>query len=138
MANINFRFDVDTPPQRVLDALTTGEGIRSFWTADADVPAEVDETLKLGFSITPAPFDLRLVRSDESGVTWMTETFPPHWVGTTIRWDVQQREGGATVAFLHEGFADDGDAGSAAYTWGQIMVQLKRYVETGKPDPVFG
>ncbi|MDT5281992.1 MAG: hypothetical protein QOJ20_3187 [Mycobacterium sp.] len=41
------------------------------------------------------------------------------------------------MAFRHDGFADIGAAGSAAYTWGQIMVQLKRYAETGTPDPVF-
>jgi hypothetical protein len=41
------------------------------------------------------------------------------------------------VTFRHAGFADAGAAGSAAYTWGQIMVQLKRYAETGEADPVF-
>jgi hypothetical protein len=41
------------------------------------------------------------------------------------------------VTLQHEGFTDIGDAGSAAYTWSQIMVQLKHYAETGKPDPVF-
>jgi uncharacterized protein YndB with AHSA1/START domain len=137
MTDINFRFDVDAPPQTVLDALKTSEGIQAFWTTNADVPTEVGETLRLGFAIAPAPFDLRLDRSDESGVGWRTETFPPHWVGTSISWDVQQRDGGATVTFHHDGFADIGDAGSAAYTWGQIMVQLKHYAETGKPDPVF-
>lgn len=137
MADINFRFGVDAAPQTVLDALKTREGIRGFWTATAEVPAEVGETLRLGFAIAPAPFDLRLERSDETGVAWRTETFPPHWVGTTIAWDVQPRDGGATVVFRHDGLADVSDAGSAAYTWGQIMVRLKRFAETGKADPVF-
>jgi uncharacterized protein YndB with AHSA1/START domain len=137
MADINFRFDVDAPPTTVLEALKTSEGIQGFWTATAEVPAEVGETLRLGFAMAPASFDLRLERSDETCVAWSTETFPPHWVGTTIRWDVRSRDGGATVAFRHAGFTDIGDAGSAAYTWGQIMVKLKRYAETGKPDPVF-
>jgi uncharacterized protein YndB with AHSA1/START domain len=137
MPDINFRFDVDAPPRTVLDALKTSEGIRGFWTSNAEVPAEVGKTLRLGFAVAPAPFDLRLERSDDSGVAWSTETFPPHWVGTTIRWDVQQREGGSTVAFRQDGFADIGDAGSAAYTWGQIMVHLKQYAETGRANTVF-
>ncbi len=137
MTDINFRFDVDAPPQTVLDALKTSEGIQAFWTTRAEAPAEVGETLRLSFPVAPAPFDLRLERSDDSGVAWRTETFPPHWVGTTIHWDVHHRDGGSTVAFRHEGFADIGDAGSAAYTWGQIMVQLKHYAETGTPEPVF-
>jgi hypothetical protein len=70
-------------------------------------------------------------------VAWRTERFPPHWVGTTIRWDVEPRDDGSTVNFRHDGFTDDGHAGHAAFTWGQIMVQLKQYAESGRPAPVF-
>ena len=137
MADIHFRFDVDASPPAVLKAVTTSEGIQGFWTTRAEVPAVVGETLKLGFAIAPAPFDLRLEQSDERTVAWRTETFPPHWVGTTIRWDIEGRAGGSTVAFRHAGFGAEVDAGHAAYTWGQIMVHLKAYAESGRPDPVF-
>ena len=137
MTAILFRFKVDAEPRTVLEALKTTDGIRGFWTTRADVPREVGETLTLGFSVAPAPFDLRLEQSDERTVAWRTETFPPHWVGTTIRWDVAARDGGSVVSFRHDGFNDDADAGHAAFTWGQIMVQLKRYAETGRPEPVF-
>jgi hypothetical protein len=29
------------------------------------------------------------------------------------------------------------EAGRVAYTWGQVVVALKHYAETGRPDPVF-
>ena len=64
-------------------------------------------------------------------------TMSPHWVGTTVRWDVEPSEAGATVNFRHAGFTDDEEAGRVAYTWGQIMVRMKEYVESGRPDPVF-
>jgi hypothetical protein len=95
------------------------------------------ETLKLGFAVAPLPFDLRLEQSDDRTVAWRTESFPPHWVGTTIRWDVEPRDDGSTVNFGHDGFSDDGHAGHAAFTWGQIMMQLKQYAESGRPAPVF-
>lgn len=101
------------------------------------VTREVGETLKLGFSVAPAPFDLRLEQSDDHTVAWRTETFPPHRVGTTIRWDVEEREGGTSVSFPHGGFRDDASAGHAAFTWGQTVVQLKHSTETGDPAPVF-
>jgi hypothetical protein len=121
----------------VLEAIKTTAGIKGFWTTRAQVPSAVGETLELGFAIAPMPFDLRLEQSDERTVVWRTESFPPRWVGTSIRWDVDPREGGSSVAFRHDGFRDDADAGHAAYTWGQIMVRLKRYTETGSPDPLF-
>lgn len=137
MADVLFRFDVDAAPQSVLEAVTTTEGIKGFWTSSAEVPGDVGGTLKLEFAMAPLPFDLRLEQSDERTVVWRTETFPPHWVGTTVRWDVAAREEGSTVGFRHAGFTDDEEAGRVAYTWGQVMVRLKEYAETGKPDPLF-
>ena len=137
MTTILFRFDVDAAPQVVLEALKTTEGIKGFWTSRAEVPHEVGETLELGFPVAPLPFDLRLDQSDDRTVAWRTESFPPHWVGTTIRWDVEPRDEGSTVNFRHDGFTEDGHAGHAAFTWGQIMMQLKQYAESGRPAPVF-
>jgi uncharacterized protein YndB with AHSA1/START domain len=137
--DVLFRFDVDAPPDTLLRALTTGEGIRSFWTSRAEVPAKVGETLKLEFpERAPLPFDLRLEQSDQRTVVWRTQTFPPHWVGTTVRWDVEARDDGCTVAFRHAGFMDDGEAGRAAYTWGEIMARLAQHAETGRSDPALG
>jgi uncharacterized protein YndB with AHSA1/START domain len=137
VTDVLFRFDVDAPPETLLRAVTTPEGIRGFWTSRADVPADVGGTLRLEFEQAPEPFDLRLEQSDERTVVWRAQSFPPHWVGTTIRWDVGPRQDGSTVAFRHAGFADDDEAGRVAYTWGQIMARLKQYAETGRSDPVF-
>ena len=122
--DIVFRFDTDASPETILEAVKTSDGIKGFWTSRADVPSEVGETLKLEFPVAPLPFDLKLEQSDDHTVVWRTETFPPHWVGTT-------------VTFRHAGFPDDDETGRVAYTWGQIMIQLKEYAETGKPEPVF-
>jgi hypothetical protein len=97
----------------------------------------VGGTVRVEFAIAPLPFDLRLEQSDEQTVVWRTETFPPHWVGTTVRWDVEPSDAGATVNFRHAGFTDNEEAGRVAYTWGQVMVRLKAYAESGRPDPVF-
>jgi hypothetical protein len=80
--DIVFRFDIDAPPERVLDAVKTTEGIQGFWTSRADVPDEVGGTLKLEFPVAPMPFDLRLVQSDERTVVWRTA---PAFAGTSSR-----------------------------------------------------
>jgi uncharacterized protein YndB with AHSA1/START domain len=137
MTDILFRFDIDAPLETVRDALTTTSGITGFWTTRAEVPSAVGADVIVGFAVAPRPFDLRLEVSDEQTVVWRPQTFPPHWVGTTIRWDLEPAEAATTVAFRHGPFSDDADAGHAAYTWGRIMVQLKAYAETGVRDPVF-
>jgi uncharacterized protein YndB with AHSA1/START domain len=137
MGDVLFTFDVDAAPDAVRRALTTTEGIASFWTDKADVPAGVGETLKLGFPEAPLPFDLLLAQSDDKVIIWRTVTFPPQWVGTDIRWELSGGDGTSTVTFRHGTFADETEEGQVAYVWGQVMVQLKRYLETGVATPVF-
>jgi uncharacterized protein YndB with AHSA1/START domain len=137
MGDVLFTFDVDATPDVVRQALTTSEGIASFWTDRADVPAEVGKKLTLGFPEAPVPFDLVLSQSDDKMITWRTATFPPHWVGTDIRWEIAGGDGTSTITFRHGAFADETEEGRVAYVWGQVMVQLKRYVETGVAAPVF-
>jgi uncharacterized protein YndB with AHSA1/START domain len=137
MQDVLFRFEVAAAPASVIEALTTTAGIEAFWTTQADVPSEVGKSLTLGFAEAPAPFDLVLDESTDRAVVWRTETFPPHWVGTTVRWDVEPAGAGAMVRFRHGPFSDEDEAGMVAFTWGQIVVQLKALAETGKATPVF-
>ena len=81
MGDVLFTFDVDATSDLVRRVLTTSEGIASFWTDQADIPAEVGETLKLGFPDAPLLFDLLLAQSDDKVIIWRTATFPPQWVG---------------------------------------------------------
>lgn len=60
MGDVLFTFDIDATPDVVRRALTTSDGIASFWTDQADVPAEIGETLTVGFPEAPVPFDLVL------------------------------------------------------------------------------
>ena len=137
MTDVLFTFDVDTASSEVHRALTTTEGITSFWTDTADVSSQVGQTTTLNFPDAPISFDLELTQSDEKMITWRTQSFPPQWVGTSIRWEIKGGNGTSTVAFRHGPFTDDEEAGRVAYVWGQVMVQLKRYVETGVAAPVF-
>ena len=137
MGDLLITFDVNATPETVRRALTTTEGITSFWTDKADIPEEVGETLKLGFPEAPLPFDLLLAQSDDKVIIWRTATFPPQWVGTDIRWELSGGDGTSIVAFRHGSFADETEEGRVAYVWGQVMVQLKRYLEGGVAAPVF-
>jgi uncharacterized protein YndB with AHSA1/START domain len=117
MGDVLFTFDINAAPDVVRQALTTTEGIASFWTDKADIPEEVGETLKLGFPEAPRPFDLLLAQSDDKVIIWRTVTFPPQWVGTDIRWELSGSDGTSIVAFRHGSFADETEQGRVAYVW---------------------
>lgn len=98
-------------------------------------------TMSLGFPIAPLRFELSVDEASDAGVRWTSVgSFPPHWTGTSVAWTLRPAGGGTatTVAFAHDGWADDGPLmATAAVTWGQLMLALKSYAETATPAAVF-
>lgn len=139
MAEAVFLVDIDAAPADILTALTTQEGIRAWWTSDANV---TDDALDLGFPDVPMRFDLGVSEVTDTSVTWTSRgEFPPHWQGTTIAWQVMDNDEGpgSRVFFTHAGFAaPDPMLGHTAYTWAQLMSHLRQQAETNDATPFFG
>src|SRR5215831_8621538 len=115
--------DIDSPRARVLDALTTQRGITGWWTAKGEVPSGKGQTMKLSFRPhAPLPFDLTVEESNDDRIVWRTVSFPPHWVGTRVVWDLgAPPDGSGTRVNLQHVSWRDGDPQlpPAAYTWGR-------------------
>ncbi len=141
MPRIVFQLDVDAPAETVLTALDSEAGIAGWWTEDVAFSGGAGATMRLGFPIAPLPFELRVDDASGDGVRWTSVgAFPPHWTGTTVAWTLTPAGGGGgtTVAFSHDGWADDGPLmATAAVTWGRLMLALKSYAETGTGPVVF-
>jgi uncharacterized protein YndB with AHSA1/START domain len=138
MPDIVFELTIDAEPARVSDAIASEAGIRGWWTDSAEVPDGTGGVIRLGFAMAPAPFELRVDEVGEQAVRWASVgNFPPHWAGTELRWALAPAPegGGTTVSFRHAGWpSDEGMFGMTAFTWGQLMLSLKAYVETGSTD----
>jgi len=139
MAEAVFLVDIDADKSTIVEALTSQDGLRSWWTNDANV---TDTSLDLGFPHAPARFDLSVDAVSEDDVQWTSAgEFPPHWVGTTVSWKILDHpEGsGSQVFFSHSGFAaPDPMLGHSAFTWAALLGQLKSYAETGEGGTFFG
>ena len=138
MADIVFQVDIAADAATVARAVTSRDGIRGWWTAAAEVPAEVGGVMQLRFQRAPLPFELRVDERTNERVRWsLAGTFPPHWVNTTIEWRFTSVPDGpgTRVSFRHAHWpSDDGLFGETAYTWGTLMTALKRFVETGSTE----
>ncbi len=130
--------DADT----IYNALTTSQGLSSFWTADSHAEPKVGSIATFGFH--GPKLELRVEELQPGKlVKWSSlGGFPEmggHWEGTTITWEiVPATDGGHEVRFSHTGWADDVPPeilGAVNYSWGQIVGRLKKYAETGHPDP---
>ncbi|HYV32355.1 MAG TPA: SRPBCC domain-containing protein [Candidatus Binatia bacterium] len=94
---------------------------------------------KLGatwFPYLPMSWDLRA----ESGelVAWHCLGGPPGWIGTDIRWTLSGTDTGTVVVLDHTGFAQvDAEYRIVTLGWAQMILHLKKYLETGEPTPFF-
>jgi uncharacterized protein YndB with AHSA1/START domain len=136
--HILMQFDIDADRGAVLDALTTQDGIASWWSARTDGPR--DDQLRVSFPDVPQPFEFSVTRDSDDRVEWVTGDFPPWWAGTTIRWDLSNNPDGAgtRLMFSHRNYEPDNPVIPVVTpAWAQIILRLKGYAETGQRQPFF-
>lgn len=135
---------VNALPGRITDALSTAEGLASFWTADSHAEPQPGSVARFGFG--GLQLEMRVDQLDPSRrVAWTCLSdfpMPPgHWRGTTVTWDLTRGgDGDAGVLLQHGKWPDSltqAELASATYTWSLVLTALKGYAESGKPQPVF-
>lgn len=138
--SIVLAIETSAPAAVIYDAITTAEGLRSFWTIDAE--AEEGGELRFGFEAAPVDLTMTVAASEPGKLVRWSRIGPwPGWVDTEIAWRITDGGESRTVTFRHDGWADetaDHDLGSVAMTWAQVMGALKQYADSGRPAPVFG
>src|SRR5262245_43079650 len=134
---IKMQFDLDADAQTVGEALRTQDGVRAWWSVRTDGPD--GGQLRVSFPERPEPFEFD-VRNGDGRLEWVTGAYPPWWAGTTIRWEVGPNpEGpGTRLMFEHGGYEPDNPViPIVTPAWAQIILRLKGYAETGRPQPFF-
>ncbi|WP_020176051.1 SRPBCC family protein [Methyloferula stellata] len=138
MPDIMHHLKISALPQEVYAALTTADGIRNWWTRDAEFESRIDGTGELRFSQCNNVIKLRVDELEPpTRVGWKaTSSLNPQWDGTTIAFDLR-KEGEATVlSFAHRGFEKADDVYARTTTgWGYFLVSLRQYLETGNGGP---
>ena len=132
--------NIKASPDTIYRAISTQEGLTSFWTSDSKAEPTVGSVATFGFG---GP--TQRMRVDEltpsKRVKWTGLHDFPNWGNSTVTWDIAPAEGDLTnLTFRHANWpasvtADD--LGSINYTWGLIVERLKQYAENGKPVPLF-
>ena len=132
--------NVKATPEAIYKAVSTADGLASFWTSESKAEPKVGSIASFGFG---GP--TQRMRVDElvpgKRVKWTGLADFPNWGDTTVNWDISPTDGGETsVTFRHADWpaaVSQDDLGSINYTWGLIVERLKQYAETGKANPVF-
>ena len=135
--------EMHTDAGKIVDSLTTKEGLSSFWTSESIAEPTVGTEARFGFPEAPVPLRMRVDRIDPNEVAWTCLGDFPFWEGTTVTWSLsgEEEHGGTKVLFRHVGFSDEQpewEFASVAYTWAGILSRLKVLAETGSAEPYLG
>jgi uncharacterized protein YndB with AHSA1/START domain len=138
MPDIMHLIKIKVLPKQVYQALTTAEGIRNWWTRDADLDSKIGGTGEFRFYEGQR---VTKVRVDELKppvhVGWATiSSFHLEWNGTRITFDLRAEGSNTVLAFAHRGFKEAGDIYALCTTgWGYYLVSLQQYLEMGVGAP---
>ena len=138
MADIVDGVKIAAAPERVYRALTTAEGVRAWWTRDADLESEVGGTGEFRFSGHELTTRVRIEALEAPArVVWrVAASQHPEWVGTTIAFDLRPAGSGTALAFAQRGYAEAGECHALCTGgWTHYLASLKAYVETGRGEP---
>lgn len=143
----SFKFDllVAAPAAKVFEALTTQQGIQSWWTTSSEVGTAVGEHITIRFGNTFKVMQIEaLYHATE--VRWRVvdaHLVVPglartnEWLGTTIVFQLAPESGAATrLALEHIGLTPQVECYDiCSQGWAQFLGSLKAYLETGKGSP---
>ena len=122
--------------KQVLEAVTTKRGLLGWNTSK--VAGEGDVGTEWTLSYTGGPnFAWRVDRVYDRGTLWTCTRGPGDSVGTTTEFVLDRLPDGRTRLLLtHAGWPHtDGNYTKCNTLWGGLLHHLKKYVESGKPEP---
>ena len=136
MFDILHQTTIEATPAEVFEALTTKEGIQSWWSVHTEATPSTDH-INVAFDNNTVVFKLRvseLVPNEK--VVWTVEGGPPTWPGTKISWQLSSGETGTGVAFSHGAFPEMSDGYAMVnYSWGWFITSLSFYLKQGAGMP---
>ena len=134
--SIFHRLLIKTPVEKVYEALTRQEGLAGWWTPDTKAKPELHSVSRFAFG----PEYFKEMKVEElkpySKVKWLCIKGYEEWIGTTVTFELEPHQKGATLFFHHDGWKEYSEGfASCSYDWALFLRSLKFLCETGKGFP---
>lgn len=136
MADIVHRVGIRASADKTFNALTTLDGLASWWTRETRGDATPGGVIHFQFG-DKGFFDMQVLSSEAStGLVWQVQDGPPEWVGTTVHWNLKPEGDMIVVLFRHQGWREVGEFMHHCSTkWAIFLMSLKALLEDGAGLP---
>lgn len=135
MAEIIHKLVIKVSPDKVYEAITTQRGLESWWCKNTVAKPEVGFTNVFTFGKDVNEFKVSRLSPDKN-VEWQGIRSVDEWVGTTISFDLVEKNGNTVVRFTHGDWREVTDLyAECNYQWALFMKSLKTHCEIGIGTP---
>jgi len=140
MAEMLHQIQIKASPEKVYEALTAQNGLRSWWTSDTVAKPEVGSVAEFGFNNRATVFRMRVAElTPNQHVIWECLGDIDEWIGTRLIWELKAADNNFTnLRFTHANWrSTEGWFAMCNSTWGELIHRLKNFAEGKTPGPHF-
>lgn len=127
---------IKAPIDKVYEALTTEEGLGNTWTKKLKVKPELGFVNEFDFD---DDYDTKMkinVLNPLEKIVWECIHSDPEWVGTSISFDLTEKDGVTAVVLRHYDWRELTEFYRwCNYNWAMFLYSLKHYCEDQKGMP---
>lgn len=139
MAEIAHTIRIKAAAKDVFAAVSTDEGVKSWFTPDVEGSIESGQSATFRFADGNAfEWQFDEIEPDHQ-IRWKCQSGPGAAAGSSVTFDLTKASGGDTrVDLEHAGWPDDHEAFATCNTlWGILMGRLKNYAEQSGKTKTF-
>ena len=136
MAEINHRVGIAAAASEVYKALTTDEGLSTWWTTDTTGAGNTGSIISFRFNGGGPDFEVVELQPDTL-VRWRhSGEMPDDWMGTEVSFELSNNGTQTFVRFKHSNWKEASDFMAHCSTkWAMFLLSLKEAIETGSGRP---
>lgn len=135
MIDIRHNVVIKASPEKIYKAITTQDGLSSWWAKQSIAKAEIGFVNIFTFGNFKNEMKVMDLVPNKK-VTWQCIISIEEWIGTFISFELEERDGKTLLRFVHSGWPAISDMfATCNYDWGRFMTSLKLYCETGTGTP---
>lgn len=144
MVNIIHKVGIRAPLPKVYAAVSSVDGVASWWTKEASGDARSGGILEVLFRAPDGEekgrmsFQLVELVPNER-VVWRFTSGPEEWIGTDVTFDLVRRGEYTIVVFGHRGWREATEfTAHCSMKWATFLLSLRQVAETGVGRPAPG
>ena len=139
--HIRHRIGIKAPIANVYRAISTVEGVASWWTREVTGDSEVGRLMHVRFlnthgaEVGSMKIQVASLELDRH-VHWQFESGPAEWIGTDVTFDLKQEGEYTIVRFSHSNWREAVEfTDHCSMKWATFLLSLKQLVEDGNGTP---